>query len=134
MKKYYKYEEVKDYFHDFITEQGEDWVLENKEDIHHHAFNTDYYIIGRYQARKWLGDETLNIVQIIKDYENDNFGEVSTDFSEPEHVVNMYVYILGEMIVSNIDLEQYFINQEVKEIVRNGKTRALGELSNKFNN
>ena len=32
----------------------------------------------------------------------------------------MYVYILGEMIVNDIDLEQYFLNQEVKEIVRNG--------------
>lgn len=119
MKNYYKYEEVKDYFHDFIAEQEKDWVLENKEDIHYHAFNTDYYIIGRYQAKKWLGDEALNIVKIIKNYENDNFGEVTTDFSEPEQVVNMYVYILGEMIVSDIDLEQYFLNQEVKEIVRN---------------
>ena len=119
MKDYYKYEEVKNYFHDFITEQEKDWVLENKEDIHYHAFNTDYYIIGRYQARKWLGDEALNIIQIIKEYECDNFGEVTTNFSEPERVVNMYVYILGEMIVSDIDLEQYFLNQEVKEVVKN---------------
>jgi hypothetical protein len=125
MTEYYKYEEVKDYFHDFITEQEKDWVLENKEDIHYHAFNTDYYIIGRYQARKWLGDEALNIVQIIKNYENDNFGEVTTDFSSPEQVVNMYVYILGEMIVSDIDLEQYFINQEVKEIVRKGMSGEI---------
>jgi len=123
MTAYYKYEEVKDYFHDFITEQEKDWVLENKEDIHHHAFNTDYYIIGRYQARKWLGDEVLNVIQIIKEYEYDNFGEVTTNFSEPEQIVNMYVYILGEMIVSDIDLEQYFLNQEVKEIVRNGMSR-----------
>jgi hypothetical protein len=123
MTEYYKYEEVKDYFHDFITEQEKDWVLENKEDIHYHAFNTDYYIIGRYQARKWLGDEALNVINIIKDYENFNFGEVNTDFSEPEQIVNMYVYILGEMIVSDIDLEQYFLNQEVKEIVRNGMSR-----------
>jgi len=125
MTEYYKYEEVKDYFHDFITEQEKDWVLENKEDIHHHAFNTDYYIIGRYQARKWLGDEVLNVIQIIKEYEYDNFGEVTTNFSEPEQIVNMYVYILGEMIVSDIDLEQYFLNQEVKEIVRNGMSREI---------
>lgn len=119
MKNYYKYEEVKDYFHDFITEQGKDWILENKEDIHYHAFNTDYYIIGRYQAEKWLSDRVFEVINIIKEYENDNFGEVTTDFSSPEQVVNMYVYILGEIIVSDIDLEKYFLNQEVKEIVRN---------------
>ena len=36
----------------------------------------------------------------LKEYENDNFGEVNTDFSDPEKVVNMYVYIIGEYIVN----------------------------------
>ena len=34
-----------------------------------------------------------------KEYENDNFGEVNTDFSDAEKVVNMYAYIVGEQIV-----------------------------------
>jgi len=30
-----------------------------------------------------------------------HFGKVNTDFSEPENVVNMYVYIVGEYIVND---------------------------------
>jgi len=97
----YKYEEIKEHFEDFIKDQDKDWIKENFEDLHHHAFNNDYYIIGRHQAKKWLGDEVFEIINIIKDYENDNFGEVNTDFSEPEKVVNMYTYIIGEDVVNN---------------------------------
>jgi len=97
----YKYEEIKEHFEDFIKDQDKDWIKENFDDLHHHAFNNDYYIIGRYQAKKWLSDEVFEIINIIKDYENDNFGEVNTDFSDAEKVVNMYTYIIGEDVVNN---------------------------------
>ena len=97
----YKYEEIKEHFEDFIKDQDKEWIKENFEDLHHHAFNNDYYIIGTYQAKKWLGDEVFNVIDIIKQYEMDNFGEVYTDFSEPEKVVNMYTYIVGEDVVNN---------------------------------
>ena len=42
-------------------------------------------------------------IEIIKQYENDNFGTVNTDFSEAEKVCNMYVYILGEEIINNLE-------------------------------
>ena len=57
------------------------------------------YIIGTYKATQWLGEETFNIINFIKEYENDNFGKVNTDFSDAEKVVNMYTYIIGEEIV-----------------------------------
>ena len=80
----YKREEIKEYFDDFIEDQGEEWIEENIDDLHYHAFNTDYYIYGRYLAAKWLGDEVFNIIDFIKEYEQVNFGEVYTDFSEPK--------------------------------------------------
>ncbi len=100
---YYKYDEIKEYFDDFIKYNSEDdksWIKENIDDLHFHAFNNDYYIIGSYKAKKWLSDEVFNVINIIKEYENDNFGEVNTDFSDAEKVVNMYVYIVGEHIVN----------------------------------
>ena len=33
-------------------------------------------------------------------YEIDNFGECYTDLSDPEKVVNMYAYIIGEQVVA----------------------------------
>ena len=101
MTKQYKYEEIKAHFEDFINDSNNKDIVENNlDDLHHEIFNTDYYIIGRYEATKWLGDQVFNIINIIKEYENDNFGSVNTDFSEVEKVVNMYVYIIGEEIVS----------------------------------
>ena len=95
----YKYDEIKSHFEDWIKEQNKEWITDNIDDLHHDCFNTYYYIIGTYQAKKWLGDQVFNIIDTIKQYENDNFGEVNTDFSDPEKVVNMYVYIIGEEIV-----------------------------------
>ena len=99
----YKYQEIKKYFEDFIKENEEQIKEDNYfyEDLHHHCFNTDYYIIGTYQATKWLGEEVFNVIEYIKEYENNNFGEVTTDFSDPEKIVNMYFYIIGEEIVYN---------------------------------
>ncbi len=73
------------------------------DDLHHELFNTDYYIIGTYKAKQWCGENVFNIVETIKEYETFNFGEVSTDLSNPEAVVNMYVYIVGEEILSLIE-------------------------------
>jgi hypothetical protein len=100
----YKENEIKEYFDNFIKESLEynpDFINENKDDLHHEAFNTDYYIIGRNKAIKWLGEDVFNIIETIKQYELDNFGEVTTDFSEPEKIANMYVYIIGSQIVSD---------------------------------
>ena len=101
IKDYYKYDDIKEHFDDWLEDCDSEWIKENIDDLHYHAFNTDYYIIGTYQAKKWLSDEVFNIINIIKEYENDNFGEVNTDFSDPERVVNMYVYIVGEYIVND---------------------------------
>ena len=96
---YYKSDEIKEHFNDFIEAQDTEWIEENREDLHHHAFNMDYYIIGTYKAKQWLGDHAFDVIAIIKDYEMDNFGELYTDLSNPEKVVNMYAYIVGELVV-----------------------------------
>ena len=99
----FKKKEIKQYFDDFIEEHH--YCFNNDldfiEDLHHYCFNTDYYIIGTYKATQWLEDKTFEVINFIKDYEIDNFGEVTTDFSSPEKVVNMYAYILGEEIVND---------------------------------
>ena len=95
----YKKEEIKEYFDDFIKDQDAEWIEDNKDDLHHYAFNEDYYIIGTYQAKQWLADKVFEVIDHIKEYEYFNFGEVHTDLSDPEKVVNMYAYIIGEEIV-----------------------------------
>ena len=109
----YKKEELKEYFDDYIKENKE-YLEENKhwkDDLHHHAFNEDYYIIGTYQAKKWLGDMVFEVIDHIREYEDFNFGEFSTDYSDPEKVVNMYAYIIGEEIV-----QEYLEELEEEEV------------------
>lgn len=101
IENYYKYDEIKESFNDWLEDHDSEWINENIDDLHHYAFNEDYYIIGNYDAKQWLSDEMFSVINIIKEYENMNFGEVNTDFSQPERVVNMYAYIVGEYIVND---------------------------------
>ena len=74
-------------------------------DLHHHLFNEDYFIIGYYQAEKWLNETggVFNAIQRITNYEVMNFGDISTDLSSSESVANMYAYILGEDLLNELD-------------------------------
>ena len=95
------------------------------DDLHHVLFNADYYIIGTYEAKKWCGDNVFNIIETIREYEEFNFGEVSTDFSSPEKVVNMYVYIIGLELLSLIEYWRVHDNNEelTKEMIETVKNK-----------
>tara|TARA_R110001606_G_scaffold41986_1_gene112749 strand:+ start:331 stop:660 length:330 start_codon:yes stop_codon:yes gene_type:complete len=99
--KYYKYTEIEEHFSDFLAEQPAEWIDSNIDDMHHHAFNTDYFVIGTWEAEQWLGQSVFEVIGVIKEYEQDNFGLVTTDFSNPENIVNMYAYIVGEVVVAD---------------------------------
>lgn len=104
MLQFYKQEEIQSYFDNYLDENLE-YLKDNdphwKEELHHNAFNTDWYIIGTHEAKQWLGDQAFDVIGIIKDYEELHFGEVTTDLTNAERVVNMYVYIVGEELVNN---------------------------------
>ena len=71
-------------------------------EIHQDLFNTDYYIIGRYEAERWMKNRVFEIIDVVKEYEEMNFGELTTDITEQEHLLNMYVYIVGEHILQDV--------------------------------
>ena len=88
-------EDIYDYDKDKVS-------TDNTYDLHHEIFNTDYYVTGRYQAKQWLGSDAFDCIYEIQEYENNHFGRVTTDLSQPERVVNMYVYIIGEQILEDV--------------------------------
>ena len=101
----YKKDEIVGYFKDCLSDYDKEWLEDNPDDgyynLHHEIFNTGYYIVGRYEAIEWLDDMAFEVIDFIKEYEQSNFGEVFTDLSSPEKIVNMYVYIIGEEIVAD---------------------------------
>ena len=100
-------QDVKNYI---IQQLNDDVGLDQHiSDLHHYLLNEDYFIIGYYKAEQWLKkDSILNAIETIKEYEESNFGKVSTDLSSSESVANMLAYILGEEILYNNDTYQLF--------------------------
>jgi len=69
-------------------------------DLHNEVFNTDYYIIGTYQAKEALKEyDVFEAIEKVQTYEKDNFGEIYTDLSDPEKLINMLYYIIGEEVL-----------------------------------
>ena len=100
-------QDVKNYI---IDQLNDDVGLDQHiSDLHHYLLNEDYFIIGYYKAEQWLKkDSIFNAIETIKEYEQSNFGQVSTDLSSSENVANMLAYILGEEILYNNDTYQLF--------------------------
>jgi GDP-D-mannose dehydratase len=80
--------------------------MEEGSEMSNHLLNNNYFIIGTYKAKQWLGDYALNAIEKISDYEKDNFGEVYTDLTDPEKIANMLSYILGEELLSESEALQ----------------------------
>ena len=72
-------------------------------DLHNEVFNTDYYIVGTYQAKEALREyDVFEAIEKVQTYEMDNFGEVYTDLSNPEKLANMLYYIIGEEVLTEM--------------------------------
>ena len=97
-------QDVKNYI---IQQLNDDVGLDQHiSDLHHYLLNEDYFIIGYWKAEQWLKKDNGSIfeaIETIREYEQSNFGEVSTDLSSSESVANMLAYILGEEILYNND-------------------------------
>ena len=106
---YKQKEDIKNYI---IQQLSDDVGLDQHIcDLHHYLLNEDYFIIGSYRAEQWLKKDDSSVfeaIETIKEYEQSNFGQVSTDLSNSENVANMLAYILGEEILYNNDTYNLF--------------------------
>jgi hypothetical protein len=111
-------EELKEYVNDHIkgfdymdnfdkfSEREQDRIT---EDLFQDLFNTDYYIIGYYQAEQWLKEHDISIfegIEFVQDYERDNFGNDGIrNYTNAEQLVNMITYIIGYDVVNELKEE-----------------------------
>ena len=93
--------EQKQKVREYILDRLEGCVGEEQYacDLHHYLVNEDYFIVGYWQAEQFLGNAIRDAIRLIREYEKENFGECTTDLSEPEKVANMFAYIVGEEIL-----------------------------------
>ena len=106
--------EIRAYIHTHKYDYDHDQLREDYgcifTGLHQELFNKDYYIIGCFNAKEWLGRCSWDAVRMIQQYERDQFGETYTteEFAEEiqnnpaflleraERIVNKVAYILGE--------------------------------------
>lgn len=88
----------------YIIDNVGNYIDQPVSELHNNLFNTDYWVYGRYQAEQEILKHTtvFDAIGTIQEYENDNFGEVTTDLAEAERVCNMLVYILGELALNDV--------------------------------
>ena len=89
-----------DHIDDLLDRSPYEDIDVEASELHHHIFNEDYFMVGTWNAKQWLGDQAFEAIEKIKEYEQDNFGQVTTDFSDAEKVANMLAYILGEEVLN----------------------------------
>jgi hypothetical protein len=72
------------------------------DELHNRLFNEDYFVIGYYAAEQFLlrCGGVFNAIGQVKEYEEDNFGVITTDLSSSEAVANMLAYIEGENMLA----------------------------------
>ena len=71
-------------------------------DLHNEIFNTDYFCCYTSDCKKYLEQYGIfQAIEKVQEYEKLNFGEVTTDLSDPFKWLNMLVYILGRRIFKN---------------------------------
>lgn len=114
------------------------YTLENGYDgylceLHHEVFNTDYYIIGTYEAKQALTQYgVFEAIGEIQEYETDHFGEIFTKLENPENVANMLYYLTGEkameMIQESNDLLSDSWNDSVNDEIGNSLIETIKEL------
>ncbi len=101
-------------------------------DLHNEVFNTDYYIIGTDEAKEALKEyDVFKAIEKVQTYEKDNFGEVYTDLSNPEKLINMLYYIIGEEVLlemmDGIEAWEENWNNQADEKTNAAILKALGE-------
>ena len=95
-----KEQEMREQAREAIIETLQDGYSGYYCDLHNEVFNTDYYIIGTYKAKKALSEyDVFEAIEKVVTYEKDTFGEVHTDLSDPEELINMLYYIIGEEVL-----------------------------------
>ena len=119
-------------------QNAEDYDVSSFEDLFNSMFNSDYYITGMYEASQALEtfknaeeldgcktnlDGVFGAIELIKQYELDQFGEVLTPLDEPQRVANMVEYIRGENCFNealnraNIDVDSETTEENLKKFI-----------------
>ena len=126
--------------HEEMKREAVESIIETLEDgysgyyceLHNEVFNTDYYIIGTYAAKEALREyDVFEAIELVQKFEKEQFGEVYTDISNPEKLINMVYYIIGDEVICEMNEIKAFEENwnDVADDVTNAKIiEAMKEM------
>ena len=107
----YKYDEIKQELLNYVNDNDLNLskALQD-DDLHFNVYNSDYFIIGCYNAEQWLVDEhgtnwTFEVMSYVQEQEELAFGTVEK-IDNAERLVNLYAYWLGYEVIAELQAEQ----------------------------
>lgn len=135
---------------DEMLDRVEDYEGSDFDTFENEVFNDEernmYYNEAKDELEKFVSDEDLDgyetvdgvfgAIELIKEYESTEFGEVNTDFSNPCDIANMIDFIRGENVFDEVmekaGLERDDdISAENLKLFRETVQEMLDELLNK---
>lgn len=132
MTKHQSKQSVREELVSYIEDNIKDYIDTEVSELHLNLFNTGYYIVESYDAKRWLRTHDLDGLEVLNEviqFEMDNFGEVSErrikELTSYENLVNSYVYWIGQEILNEVQcLSNYWETLLTEEIA----DKIIGEL------
>jgi hypothetical protein len=107
---YYKYDEIKNELLDYV--ENNNLILADAlqdDDLHFNVYNSDYFIIGYYNAEQWLIKDDINytfeVLGYVQEQEEIALGNIEK-IDNAERLVNLYAYWLGYEVIAELQAEQ----------------------------
>lgn len=107
---YYKYDEIKNELLDYV--ENNNLTLSKAlqdDDLHFNVYNSDYFIVGYYNAEQWLTKDdrnyTFEVLGYVQEQEENEFGTIEK-IDNAERLVNLYAYWLGYEVIAELQAEQ----------------------------
>lgn len=98
-------------------------------DLHCDLYNDDHYIYYA-DAEAVLAElGAFAAIGSIQKYEQDNFGRVYTDLSDPCRVANMMVYIIGEELLYRIFDDTEYFNEKWDSQLTSDDLQRMAEIA-----
>jgi len=119
---YYKYNEIKDYFHDWV-QNNDLTAIKDEDDIHDLAFEREHYVHSNYEAVEWLerASTTFEVLRVVMEEYHEGYFYESHLYSNPMGIVNMYVNLVGFHIVREWFVKIQKVQRAWRECISNPK-------------
>jgi hypothetical protein len=78
-------------------------------DLHNKVFNENWYTCMTDKAKAALNEyDVFKAIELVRDYEEDNFGRVTTDLANPVELLSMVWYIIGDEVICDMNAIEVF--------------------------